>query len=263
MRVIDCHTHCFPDAVAEKAVASLTSAYQLTPSFDGTIKGLLGQMDAAGIEASIILPVATKPSQVQSINDWVRDVQNERLIGFGAMHPDFPRPHEEIMRMEQVGIRGIKLHPNWQGFRPDDERMMPVYEAAEGRLVIYCHAGEEIDVWPEILATPEAIGNVHRSFPGLKLVAAHMGGYRMWEQVEEHLLGTGVYFDMSYCYPKDLPDDRFMAILRAHGADKILFGSDSPCGHPVPQLERLLSLPLTDEEKELIAWKNAARLLSL
>ncbi|MDI6827644.1 MAG: amidohydrolase family protein [Armatimonadota bacterium] len=262
MKFIDCHVHCFPDTIAEKAVANLANTYELVPSFDGTIAGLMRQMDELGIQASFLQCVATKPSQVQSINNWLAEIQSQRLIPFGAIHPDLPEPEKELCRLKELGIKGIKLHGNWQGFRLDDERMFPIYQAAEENFIMYFHAGGEIVDCLEVLATPKALKNVHQRFPRLKMVCAHMGGYKMWDEVEKHLLGTNVYFDMSYCFPNDMPDEQMVKYIRLHGAEKILFGSDSPCGNPKLQMDRLLSLPITDEEKELIAWKNAVQLLS-
>lgn len=263
MRVIDCHTHCFPDDLAEKAVARLTSAYQVVPSFDGTVRGLIRQMDEAGIEASVIVPVATKPSQVRSINDWVARIKHPRVIAFGAMHPEYPDIVGEMSRLADLGISGIKLHPNWQGFRPEGASAYPIYEAAiEHGMIVYFHGGDELEPWPEeIVSTPKAYADVRRSFPELVMVVAHLGGYLMWDAVKEHLLGSDIYFDMSACFPQYLPDDCYLEIMRSHGIEKILYASDSPCSDPISQLERLLSLPLTDEEKELICWKNACRLL--
>lgn len=265
MKVIDCHTHCFPDEIAERAVTRLTRAYQCVPSFDGTIAGLIGQMDAASIDISVVVPVATKPSQVRSINDWAAAVEQERVIVFGAMHPQFEDIRGEMARMKDMGIRGIKLHPNWQDFRPEDPQVFPIYESAtKHEIVVQFHAGDELEAWPvPIVATPKALRQVHDAFPGMMMITAHLGGYRMWDEVEKHLLGTDVIFDMSACFPEDLPDDRYIAMIIAHGSDKVLFGSDSPCGDPVSQLERLLSLPLTDEDKESICWRNAARLFGM
>lgn len=265
MRIVDCHTHCFPDAVAERAVGRLTTAYHVTPSFDGTVRGLIGQMDACGFEASVVLPVATKASQVPSINDWAIEIMSERVIPFGAMHPEFPEPEQELDRIHGIGIRGVKLHPNWQGFRPEDPQAFPIYEAlGEKGMIAYFHGGDELEAWPEpIASTPEALGHVHRRFPRLKMVIAHMGGYRMWDAVEEHLIGREIHFDVSACFPADIPDERLVRMMRAHGVDKIMYGSDCPCGPPMSQLRRMLSLPLTSAEKALICWENADRLLGL
>jgi predicted TIM-barrel fold metal-dependent hydrolase len=261
MKIIDCHTHCWPDDVAERALANLSNEYMITPAFDGTVKGLLKMMDADGVYASIVVPVATKPSQVIPINDWIAGIKNDRIIGFGSMHPDFPDPAEEFRRMESLGISGIKIQSNWQRCRPDDPRMFPIYEAAGDKFVVVFHAGGELKVMEEQLAPPESIAKVHKAFPNLKIVAAHLGGYRMWDEVEEELIGKDLYLDLSCCFPQDISDERLISMMRAHGIEKILFASDAPCAGPGPQFDRIMSLPLTDDEKEMIAWRNVEGLL--
>ncbi|MHB0998878.1 MAG: amidohydrolase family protein [Armatimonadota bacterium] len=264
MKIIDSHVHCFADEIAERAVCVLTKAYQIAPAFDGTVSGLVDMMDSAGIYASFILPVATKPSQVQPINDWIVKVSCERIIGFGAMHPEFPSPVEEMKRIADMGLPGIKFQPNWQGFSPVDPRIYPVYEfMQENGMIVYFHSGEEGEFDPEILATPESISKVHRDFPGLKIAVAHLGGYRMWDDVYRYLIGTDIYFDISQCPPEDLPDEEMLRLMRTHGMDKILFGSDAPCTHPSTIISRLESLNLTDEDRELICSRNAERLLGI
>lgn len=263
MRVIDCHAHCFTDELAPRAVARLVSGYRVTPSFDGTVHDLIRQMDDAGIEASVLVPVATKPSQVKPINDWVLGIHHPRIIPFGAMHPGYPELREEAARLRAAGIKGVKLHPNWQGYRPEDPISFPMYEALiENGMIAFFHGGDELEKWlTEIVSTPKALSEVHDRYPDLKLVIAHMGGFRMWDDVEKYLVGRDIYMDTSFCMPEDLDDEEFVRLMREHGIEKILYASDSPCGPPVPQLSRLLSLPLTDEEKEHICWKNAVRLL--
>ncbi len=263
MKVIDSHTHCFPDALAPQALASLVSAYNLTPSFDGTVAGMLRQMDAAGIDAAFNLPVATKAAQVTSINNWVAEIQSPRIIKFGAMHPDFSDPANEVRRMKRLGIKGFKLQPNWQNFYPDDERVFPIYEAAEGEMIVYFHSGYEIDESMEIKAVPERIAEIHKRFPGIAMVVAHMGGHLIWDRVSQCLLGKELYLDTSFCHKKDLEDSRFVAMIQEHGVHKIIFGSDAPCASPAGQLNRVMSLDLTDREKEAIVWKNAARLVGI
>ena len=265
MRVIDSHTHCFPDDLAERAICRLVSGYHVTPSFDGTIKGLIAQMDAVGIEASVVVPVATKESQVKPINDWAAGIRHPRVIPFGAVHPDLADLADEMARIKGLGLRGVKIHPNWQQFKPQDPAVFPMYEALVANdLIAYFHGGDELEKWPEpIVATPFAFSEVHRQFPNMRMVVAHMGGYLMWDEVEEYLIGKDVYFDVSACFPEYLPDERLLPMMRAHGMEKILWASDSPCSDPLSQLNRILSLPLTDEEKEMICWRNAVRLLGL
>lgn len=263
MKIIDCHAHCFPDAIAEKARESISVGNQLQLSFDGTLTGLLRQMEVAEIDASILLPVATKPSQVEGINDWIAGIESDRIIRFGAMHPDYPDPGKEFDRLESIGIKGIKLHPNWQGCRPDDPRMFPIYEAAGNRFIFVFHAGREYKEFPHELATPETIARLHKLFPELRIIAAHFGGYRMWDEVEEHLLGEDIFLDLSCCFPKYMSDERLIRMIRRHGAEKVLFATDTPSADPVPQVKRLLTLDISEDEREMIAWKNASKLLGI
>ncbi|MHB0913076.1 MAG: amidohydrolase family protein [Armatimonadota bacterium] len=260
MQAIDFHVHCFADGIAEKAVAAISGNYRIRPAYDGTEAGLLRMMDESGIDRSVVLPIATKPEQVPVINDWVLGL-SPRLVPFGAVHPEYPGMAEEVSRMPERGIRGFKFQPNWQNCAPDNPRMFPIYEAAEGRMIAVFHSGEELVEMTENLATPEAAARVHAAFPSLTMVVAHLGGFCMWDEVEEHLLGRGVYLDISCCFPSVISDERLVRMIRAHGVERVLFGSDAPCAHPKPQLDRLLSLPLTDAEKEQIAWRNAERLL--
>ena len=241
------------------------SGYHVTPSFDGTIKGLIAQMDAVGIEASVVVPVATKESQVRPINDWATAIRHPRVIPFGAVHPGLADISSEMARIKGLGLKGVKIHPNWQQFKPEDPNFFPMYEAlAANDLIAYFHGGDELEKWPEeIVSTPKAFSEVHERFPKMRMVVAHMGGYLMWEAVEEYLLGKDIHLDLSACFPERLPDERLLPMMRAHGMEKIMWASDSPCSDPLSQLQRILSLPLTDEEKEMVCWSNAARLLGL
>jgi predicted TIM-barrel fold metal-dependent hydrolase len=261
--LIDIHTHCFPDALAARAMANLTEEYGVQPVGDGTLGNLREHMAASGVTASVVLPVATKPAQVAAINDYAASINSREVIAFGALHPDMPDAEEEIARIIGLGLRGVKFQPTFQHFAPDEERVFPIYRALEGRLVVMFHAGDEISPVPDAPSTPRALARVHRAFPGLAMIAAHFGGYRMWDQVREHLLGTEVWLDTSYCPPADLPDDEVRELIRAHGPQRIVFGSDFPFGDPAPDLARLLALGLEPAEVEAIAWRNADRLLGL
>ena len=160
-------------------------------------------------------------------------------------------------------LRGVKLQPNFQQFSPDDRAMWPVYEAAQGRLVVLFHSGQEILAFEHVHAQPAAVARVHAAFPGLQMVVAHMGGYQMWDGVREHLVGKDLFLDTSYCPEKDIGDDDLRALIRDHGAERVVFATDFPWAHPGPDIERLCTLGLRQEEVEGIAWENAARLLGL
>lgn len=261
-KFIDFHVHVFPDDVAPKAVERFIAVYGLAPKSDGTVAGTMEYMDEVGIDIIVPQPVATKPSQVQGINNWADSIRSARIIPFGAMHPDYEDIRGEMDRISEMGFRGIKLQPDWQEFYPDDERVFPIYEAAEGRLAILFHAGretEDMKVW----ATADRLLSVHKRFPGLTMIAAHMGGYQCWGEVEANIIGTDVYLDSSYCPEDELPDDELLRLMRKHGTQKILFASDFPFGEPKKDVERLKRMPLTCDEREDIAWRNAARLLGL
>ena len=261
--LIDCHTHAFPEKVAEKAQGTLARDYGREPYYDATVNGLVQMMDRAGVDLSVVLPVAMRPEHVRSINDWAARTASDRVMAFGSLHPDYGAIEDEVERMLAMGIRGIKLQPGWQGFAPDEARMDRIYRACEGRLIICFHCGGELRQDIPLLSTPEALATVRERFPGLTMIAAHMGGFLMWDRSEQLLIGRDLYMDVSFCGPDYLPGEELARLIRKHGPDRVLFGSDGPAGNVLAEKDHLLSLPLEREELELVAWKNAAHLLGL
>ncbi len=262
MRIIDFHTHAFPDGVAASAIPALEAEGGVAAVYDGTVGGLLASMDRAGVDASVLQPVATKPSQVRAINDWAASLASGRLIPFGAMHPNLEDPSSEIARMADLGLRGFKLHPEYQAFSPEDPRMDPIYDAARRHgLIVLFHAGVDISV-PTLRGTPAAFSAMLDGHPGLKVVLAHMGGFRMWAEVADALAGRDVWLDTAYTLGH-LPDQEFVGLVRAHGADRVVFGSDGPWTDPASEIAHLRALPLSDGELENVLGANAERLLDL
>lgn len=260
MRIIDIHTHAWPDAVAPAAIASLQRLGTLTAFYDGTISGLRASMAANGVDTSVVQPVATKASQVVSINDWAAAVSGGGVVVFGAMHPEFDDPAGEIARMAAMGIRGIKLHPEHQTFAPDEPRLEPIYEAAAAHdLILFFHAGAD-ELHETVRGTPESFVAVLDAYPDLRVVLAHLGGYRVWNHVAELLVGRDVYLDTAYTLGH-LPDADFVEIVHAHGAEKILFGSDGPWTEPAAEVAWLSRLPLSEGVAEAVLGGNAQRLL--
>jgi predicted TIM-barrel fold metal-dependent hydrolase len=260
MQVIDFHTHVFRDDVAAAAVSALESKGTLCAVYDGTVRGLVRAMSRSGVDISVIQPVATKASQVRSINDWVASTDDPRIIPFGAMHPDLEDPLAEIVRMAALGLRGFKMHPEHQSFAPDEERLAPIYVAAEayGMIVLF-HAGAD-EIHSTVHGTPRAFAGMLDEYPGLTVVLAHMGGYRQWPEITDVLAGRDVYFDTAYTLGH-LPDDEFVALVRKHGVERVLFGSDGPWTDQAVELEHLRSLPFSAEEIDAICGGNAQRLL--
>lgn len=218
-------------------------------------------MSVSGVAYSVLQPVATKPAQVTSINDWAASQTDPHIISFGGIHPDYEDVTGEIERINLLGLPGIKIQGNWQGVYIDDPKMYPIYEAAQGQLIVMFHSGAELAPFDTMRATPQRLAKVHSDFPNLTMIAAHMGGYLMWDEVEEHLVGRQVYFDTSACFAKDLGDEQFLRMIRNHGAERVLFATDLPFGDPNADIPRLQTMGLTDDELALIFRDNARRLL--
>lgn len=264
--VIDVHVHVFPDEVAAWAIPKMSARAGVTPFSNGTVDGLLGSMRRSGVDLSVVQPVATKPEQVESINRWslgLRDTPG--LIFFGALHPDLaPEARaEQIAFLVREGFLGIKFHPDYQCFHPDEDRLGAVYEAlARSGLMVLFHAGIDLGLYPPLMCTPAQIAHVHRAYPSLRIIAAHMGGFKMWSEVEKHLLGTDIWLDTAYC-ARDLPPERFRELVRAHGPEQVLFASDAPWGDQGAELALVRGAGLTPDETAAVLGGNARRLLGL
>jgi len=260
MRVIDFHTHAFPDAIAPAAISSLETEGGVDAVYDGTITGLLAAMDRADVAVSVVQPVATKPAQVQAINEWAAGVGSDRIVAFGAMHPDLEDPAVEIAHMLSLGLRGFKMHPEYQHFVPSEPRLDAIWAAtAEHGLIAFFHAGADI-AFPTVRGTPAAFAALVDRWPELTVVLAHMGGFERWSEVAEVLAGREVWLDTSYTLGQ-LADEEFVALARRHGTDRVLFGSDGPWTDPVVELEHLRRIGLDAEELEAVLGGNAERLL--
>jgi predicted TIM-barrel fold metal-dependent hydrolase len=261
--IVDCHTHCFPDHLADKAMTALHAAYQAVPVATPTVSGLLRQMTEVGVNRAVVAPVATKPSQVGPINDWVISLQAEKqLIPFGSLHPRHPDLPCEVIRLVQAGIKGIKLQPHFQGFRLEDQPTLRMFEIIGDRLLVLMHAGDEIRSIADIQPTPERIARLLRYFPKLRLIAAHAGGYQMWDEVERRLVGRQLLLDLSYVFGHINPD-QLKRIIQHHGPERIVWGSDFPWQSQGYSLSSLRELRLPEPQLRDIMARNILRELSL
>lgn len=261
--IIDFHTHCFTDDIAFRAVSAIAKAADIPARSDGTVSGIRTSMKMAGIDKSVLLSIATKPQQTPKINQWAISIQDSDLIPFGTIHPDFDDWKKELVRLQQAGIRGIKFHPDYQQFYVDDPKMFPIYEmAAQLGLIIIFHAGVDLGLPEPYHCPPQRMRQVVRAFPEAKLVAAHMGGYQYWDDVERYLVGEAVYLDTSFSL-HEMSQKQFLRILSGHGTDKLLFASDSPWGSQSEEVERLRDIELPESVRRAIFGGNAAKLLGL
>lgn len=262
---IDFHVHAFADAIAERAISSLEKTSGCAPCTRGTIAQTVEILKAQGIGRGVILPIATKPSQQKTINDWAKKTEEENpsLICFGSIHPDAEDALEEIERIKKLGLHGIKLHPDYQGFFIDEEKLFPIYRkcASEGLPVIF-HAGFD-PLSPEVIhALPAASLKARRAVPEMTMILAHLGGMLRFEEVEELLAGEDIYFDTAFL-SGHISDQQARRIFTKHGADKILLGSDCPWSEAPREIELIRRLGLSKEEEEMIFYKNAEKLLGI
>lgn len=260
--LIDFHTHIFPDFLAEKALKKLGDNSALKPDANGTLAGLKASMKKTNVDISVVLGIATNAKQQKSVNDFAASVASNSIIPFGSVYPDAPDALEELERIKAMGLKGVKFHPEFQQFFPDDEKMKPLYKKISSLgLITVFHAGEDYGYPPPYRAMPKNMASALKWFES-PVVAAHMGGLGCGEEVLKTLCGLPIYFDISFAYgttSKPLAE----MIIKKHGADKILFGTDSPWHSPNSEKMFLDFLDLSKEEKELIRYKNAAKLLDL
>lgn len=257
-KIVDFHAHAFHDKIAEKAANNLNKYYGLPLAADGHFKHVLNSMKENNITKLVIHATATSEKQVEMTNDYVASLIGPDIIGFGSLHIDYTEVAKELDRIEKLGLKGIKLHPIFQGFVMDDERMFPIYEQIEGRFPILMHAGDE----NSDATSPKRIAHLLDRFPNLTIIAAHLGGYTEWDDAQKYILGRNLYVDTSSAI-RFMPPERAKELIRAHGADKVLFGTDYPLALHKEELEIFYKIDLSEEEREQILWKNAYRLLDI
>ena len=263
--IIDFHTHCFPDNLAVKAMTQLKRRSGIIHTFhDGTVDGLLNAQTKGGVDLSVVLNIATNPKQMKNVNDFAISLLDKKgIIPFGSIHPDSHDVFAEIERIKNSGIKGIKLHPDYQNFFADDEKMFPIYEkiGKEGLITVF-HCGIDMGYPYPVHGNAQRLGKVLDYFGGAPVVAAHMGGICDFENVMKYLVGKDVYLDTAYCVGT-LPPASAKEIIASHGLKKILFGTDMPWNSPPDAIETVRQWVPGKESQDAILGLNAAELLNL
>lgn len=263
--IVDFHAHVFPDELAPKAGKVLLENinYIYHPVHDMTLSGLLGCMDAWKIDYSVTQPVVTKASQFKRTNDWAASTASDRIIPFGGLYPHNENFKEDIDYICSLGLKGIKFHPEYQNFLVDEPQFLRIYDYALSKgLILLFHAGMDPAMEPPYKSTPKQFAHIVKEMQGGVIVAAHFGGHAQWDEVERYLVGTDIYLDTSMGFSY-YSKEQFERIVRGHGADKVLFASDSPWSNAKDEMEALMSTSLSSEEKEKILGGNAAGILGL
>lgn len=263
MKVIDFHTHAFPDELATRAMAHVGVKSDVPAALDGRIASLLRSMDSSGIERSVICSIATKPTQFKGILDWSKKVRSDRLIMFPSIHPGAPDVLDQIRTVQAEGFSGVKIHPYYQDFDLDEPRMDPIYECLrECGLLVFCHTGFDVAFARVRRADPERIWKVIAKFPGLKFIATHLGAWEDWVEAQRWLIGKPVLLETSFAIAY-AGAEAVRRLMLAHPADYLIFGTDSPWAGQAEEIARVKALNLPDDLQQKLFYGNACRLLGL
>ncbi len=259
--ITDAHTHIFPSKIAEKAVGAIGEFYDIPMCHPGSPEALLKSGSAIGVRKYLVCSTATRPAQVVSINDFIRDCckAHPEFLGFGTLHPGYEDIPGEVARLGELGLRGVKLHPDFQRFNIDDPAAFPIYRSCQERgLPVLFHTGDKRYDW----SAPARMAAIARQFPGLTCIAAHFGGYNHWQDVEVYKDLHNVWFDTSSALFK-LPRERALYLIELMGHRRFLFGTDFPMWDHREELERFLSLGLPEEVRDDILYRNFRRLFGV
>ena len=261
--IIDSHCHIYPEKIAERAVRGTGDFYGECMTCKGTVADLREHAALAGIDHCIVQSVATTPKQVKSINEFITAevaAGEGFFTGLGTLHPDSEDQKSDVEHLVELGLKGVKLHPDIQRFRLDDERCLKIYELCEERdLVMLLHTGDN----RYDFSNPNRLIPILKAFPSLKVIGAHFGGWSIWDEASRKLCGTeNFYVDCSSSMPWITPE-LTRDIIRRYGADRVLFGTDYPMWHPKIELDAFLNLGLDENENRSILSINAKKLFSL
>lgn len=267
--IIDFHTHIFPEKIAARTIEKLENIAHVKAFTDGKEKSLVASMEEGGVDLSIVLPVVTRPEQFHTVNEFAAQLNEKyrgkkrRLLSFGGIHPDTLNYKKELRVIKDLGLPGIKLHPDYQNMYFDDIKYMRILDyASELGLVSVVHAGVDIGFPDHVRCTVNMIRKVIDEVEPEKLVLAHYGGFGLWEDVERLIAGKNVYLDTAYIFGF-IEDEMFLNILEKHGAEKILFATDSPWSGQKESLSHLRQLPIDKKDLEEILGQNAEKLIHI
>lgn len=268
--VIDFHTHVFPDKIASKTVDALANSASVKPYSDGTLSGLLKNMEDSGVNISVTLPVLTKPTQFESVFNFASEVLSNfkngdtRILPFCGIHPDIEDLEGAFIKIKEAGFKGIKIHPEYQQTFIDDPKNVKILSLAKKHgLITVTHAGVDNAYTGEVRCTPKRVLNALDKLGGYdKLVLAHFGGNELFDEVYNHLSGLNLYFDTAFML-KNIDKAMFIKILNKHGEDKILFATDSPWSYALSDINIIKSFCLPVDVENKILYKNAVKLLDL
>lgn len=226
-KIIDAHVHYFPEKIERAAINKMEKTSGLQAPYKATLNALKSNMQKHGISKAILLPVATHPDQVRSINSH-SPFLSDSLESFAAYHPDVEDIQKTIKHIVAMGYKGLKLHPEYQSFTWKDRKIQELCEEAQKhKLVIYTHSGRDVS-FKGVQTGASELSALADNFPALKIVSAHYGGFLLWEDTLKYLAGKeNIYLDTAFTFPY-IDRRLFLKICKKHGVDHIIFGTDYP-----------------------------------
>lgn len=261
--IVDCHCHIYPEKIAARAVESIGKFYDIPMDMDGTQAMLLREGEAAGLTHYLIFSVATKPAQVRSVNSFIAERVSEsggRMTGLGTMHPESEDMAGDMEHLLSLGLKGVKLHPDIQGFCLDDPRNREIYRlCSEAGIPVLLHTGDTRYDY----SNPNRLIPMLKAYPDLLFIGAHFGGWSLWEEAPALLCSYPNFVVDCSSSLYQLTPEKAAELIRTYGAERVLFGTDYPMWRPVDEVERFYKIPLTEEERDLVLWKNAERIFGL
>lgn len=264
MKIFDAHCHIFPEKIAAKASQNIGKFYGLHMEFDGSVKTLMELYKKVGVNGCLVQSVATNPAQTEHINDFIASSVKEypdMFVGFCSLHPQMEKKQiqAEVDRAIGMGLKGIKLHPDFQLFKIDDRKAYDIYEAAEGRIPILFHTGDSRYDY----SSPKRLANALRDFPRLIVIAAHFGGWSEWSEGEKYLADNpNVYVDTSSSLYA-ITSGQAKEYIKAFTPDRVMFGTDYPMWSVEEELKNMEKLDLSESDREKIMYKTAYKLLGV
>jgi uncharacterized protein len=194
----------------------------------------------AGVDVSVAFTIARDRTQVDSaLNDAVAEfvaAAPGRRIGFLSIHPEVPGAEDELERARtDLGLKGIKLGPNYQIFDPLGAAALRIYELAErnGLPILFHQGASPVRDAPLRFAHPLLMDEIAIRFPELRVVMAHLGHPWQRETIVTIRKHPHVYADVSALFYRPWSFYEGLRLATEWGAlDKLLFGSDFPIATP-------------------------------
>ncbi len=262
-KVIDTHCHVYPDRIAGKAKHAVDERYDQHSVHTGELSDLLQVMDEDGIDHCVICYCATKLKHLKMTNDQVAENVHKaagRVTGLGSMHQDSPDMKADVNYIKELGLKGVKIHPDMQGFVLDSPEGMEMLSAIrDAHLPVLIHTGDK----RYDFSNPDRVEHILQEFPDMTIIGGHFGGYTLWLEAAHKLHSFKNFYVDCSSSSFALTDSELRECIELYGVDHVLFGTDYPMWPASVEFERLLGLGLSESDYTKIFSENAAAIYGI